>query len=477
MRLIPLIPKFPKMKNKYFKHLFYFLAIILLFSSCKKSKYLDRSPNESLVIPQTLSDFQALLDNDQYMNGTNRLGNGVVPRFEFIGSDDYYTVSNLSTISLSNQYIWNDDIYSSPITDWSFIYKCVFYANEALDGLHALSASTDDLQKYNNIKGSALFYRSFAFYHAAQVYAPPFDNNTADNDYGICLKLTSDINEKISRSSVRSSYNRIIDDVKQSISLLPVTPLYKTRPSKPAAYALLAEVYLSMRDYNNALLYSDSCLQLEKSLIDYNSISHVVNSTAKPFIRFNPEVLFQALINSSTLMSTSTANVDSILYSAYDPNDLRKTLFYVSGTVFSKPGYLYIRSYDGSTSLFGGLATDQTYLTRAECYARTGNVTGAMNDLNTLLIKRWKAGTFTSLTASSQTDALNKVLIERRKELVFRGTRWTDLRRLNKEGANITITRKFNGQTYSLSPNSLFYTYLIPPDVMSFNLAMPQNLR
>jgi starch-binding outer membrane protein, SusD/RagB family len=452
---------------------------LIFCSSCKKSLYLDASPNNALVIPQTLSDYQAILDNDQNMNGTAALGNGVVPEFEFVGCDDYYTTYDLSSLgqSFENMYIWNDDIYSINVPDWSFIYRSVFYANEVLDGIPSVSITTKDQQEYNNLRGSALFYRAHAFYHAAQVYAPVFDSTTAVKDYGICLRLTSDINEPIFRASVKDTYLRIIEDLKESLLLLPQTPLYKTRPSKPASYALLAKVYLSIRDYNNSFLYADSCLQTYNKLIDYNTVPNNTASATPSFARFNDEVIFQALINSSPLMSLGVANVDTTLYNSYDSNDLRKSLFFLNGTDFGLSGYFFAGSYDGSYSNFAGLSTDETYLIRAEGYARQGNLLASMNDLTTLLQNRWVTGTFIPLTASSSSDALNKVLLERRKELLFRGTRWMDLRRLNKESENISIIRLLNGQTYTLKPNSAYYTYLIPPDVISFNPKMPQNPR
>jgi hypothetical protein len=70
-----------------------------------------------------------------------------------------------------------------------------------------------------------------------------------------------------------------------------------------------------------------------------------------------------------------------------------------------------------------------------------------------------------------------KILTERRKELIFRGLRWPDLRRLNKDGAGVSVTRKLDGQTYTLTPNSLKYTWLIPQQVIDFNPGMPQNPR
>jgi hypothetical protein len=52
--------------------------------------------------------------------------------------------------------------------------------------------------------------------------------------------------------------------------------------------------------------------------------------------------------------------------------------------------------------------------------------------------------------------------------------RWMDLKRLNKIGANITITRTLNGKTYTLVPNSPRYAIELPPVVIGLT-GMPQN--
>jgi hypothetical protein len=75
-------------------------------------------------------------------------------------------------------------------------------------------------------------------------------------------------------------------------------------------------------------------------------------------------------------------------------------------------------------------------------------------------------GSFTPYPVMSAAEALDTVLAERRKELAFRGIRWSDLRRLNQEDWNITLTRNLNGTPYTLPPNSKLYTLPIPPDVI-----------
>jgi hypothetical protein len=46
------------------------------------------------------------------------------------------------------------------------------------------------------------------------------------------------------------------------------------------------------------------------------------------------------------------------------------------------------------------------------------------------------------ITAGSSDEASQLILQERRKELLFRGLRWIDIKRLNKEGAGIVLKRK-----------------------------------
>lgn len=66
------------------------------------------------------------------------------------------------------------------------------------------------------------------------------------------------------------------------------------------------------------------------------------------------------------------------------------------------------RGYSGTILPFTGIATDEVWLIRAEALAKTGQWQAAMADLNTLLQKRWRTGTFVPLTALNATDALEK---------------------------------------------------------------------
>jgi hypothetical protein len=133
-------------------------------------------------------------------------------------------------------------------------------------------------------------------------------------------------------------------------------------------------------------------------------------------------------------------------------------------------------SYNRSIYPFTGLAVDEVYLIRAEMYARANKKDEALGDLNAVLLNRYKAGSFTPVTAATPEAALAIILEERRKELVFRGLRFTDVKRFNKEGKAITLTRSVNGVTYTLPPNDRRYALPIPPDELLLN-DVQQNQR
>lgn len=460
-------------RNNY---IYFFILVAILAASCNKSKYLDALPDQRLVVPKTLEDFQAILDNDAVMNGSGP--SGLIPAFTEESSDNYYfndDILNSVDIFYKQVYTWSlGDNYGDIFKDWEAPYTAIFFSNVVLDGLSEVSVSAGQQAFYNNVKGSALFYRSYMFYNLAQVFTPPYDATSAGDQLGLPLRLSGDIGEGIRRSSLKDTYDRIVSDLKLANTLLPVEGKYKTRPSQWACTGLLARLYLTIGNIDSALYYSNQCLNISDTLMDYNNNPFINSNDFYTVRRLNPEVIFQSTLGqlNRILLAPGISFVDSTLYKSFSEDDLRKTIYFFD----LNPGIAFRGSYDAETP-FAGIAVDEVLLTRAECYARKGNTADALADLNRLLRYRFMQGTFTDYTAADGAEALMKVLAERRKELLMRGMRWTDIRRLNKEGANIIITRKVNGQTVQLPANDLRYTFLIPKNAISFHPDMPQNPR
>jgi hypothetical protein len=449
--------------------MFVFASVVLL--SCKKD-WIEVKSDKALDVPNSIEDFQALLDNANIMNDNH-------PSLGEISADNYYlpdaTWDSWASILNRNAHVWAQNVYSDVTTDlnnWNNPYRQVFYANIALEGIDKLGKQGYNELAWNNVKGSALFFRGQAFFTLSQLFAKPY-SLTFPDDAGIPLRLNAEPNYVSVRSNLQETYDQILSDLQGSVDYLPNIPLYKTRPSKPAAYALLSRFYLVKQDYVNALKYADLCLKIYDSLLDYNTLN--ANATF-PIPQINREVIFMTTMETAGFLP-NTHIVDSTLYKSYNINDLRMKVLYKAGT----GGPYFNGTYTGGVAIFnsrtfGGIATDEIYLTRAECYARSGNITAAMGDLNALMSKRMKTGFFVPFTATNANDALKLVLQERRKETPFRGLRWLDLRRLNSEGASITLTRKLKGQLYTLPPNDAKYVLPIPPDVISLT-SMAQNER
>ncbi|RZM11578.1 MAG: RagB/SusD family nutrient uptake outer membrane protein, partial [Pedobacter sp.] len=190
-----------------------------------------------------------------------------------------------------------------------------------------------------------------------------------------------------------------------------------------------------------------------------------------PFPLFNIEVLFDTYVPPGAPISSSRGRIDPGLIQSYQANDLRKGLFFMqTGT-----NYFFKGTYH-QPALFFGIATDEMYLILAECLIRNGRIQPGLSTLDKLLVNRFKTGSYIPAVAADGKQALKIVLEERRKELVMRGLRWMDLKRLNAEGANIMVTRVINNETVNLLPNDPRYALPIPEDIISLT-GIAQNER
>jgi len=454
--------------------IFFVLVISFTVVSCKK--YLDKPQNENFAVPTTLAHLQSLLDYKESMNEYS------TPSMLEASADDYFLLSaDYNAIATSHSriapYTWDADRFDRD-NDWKKCYYPVYVANLCIEQGDKIERTFSNAAEWDNVRGSAYFFRAYYFLELLWNYAKAYDASTASTDPGIAVRLISDINEPTSRASVSDSYKQVIADAKVAAEMLPDRSIHPLRPSRAAAYGLLARVYLSMRDYDSAFNYSNKSLQIYHELMNYNSDPDIVagfGSTTPPFRKYNKETVFFTGINtfSTSYLPTNGARIDSTLYASYNTNDLRKLAFFnLIGNYYAFKGS-YVSDPSGQ---FSGIATDELFLIRAECKARLGDKDGALIDLNQLLINRYKSGFFTPVTAANAQQALAIILTERRKELLMRGLRWNDLKRFNKEGANITITRIVNGQTFTLPPNDPRYAQLIPQEIIELT-GMPQNSR
>lgn len=448
------------------------VIVSLAAASCKKQ--LETRPNSNVLVPTTPTQMHGLLDNPEVFSYGHTLG--LVSADEFYFTSTYY---QLLTETMKNLYTWQDYPFKATETqyDYTRIYQQILYANIVLERLNRLNASAD--RELYAIKGDALFKRALAFNMALELYSPAYDFHTASTDMGIPLKLTSDNDVPISRSSVQECYDQILSDLNEAKDLLQLRPdpLHRNRASGIAALALMARISLCMDKWQESALQATAVQQGYDSLINYNTINADIEV---PLPGDNREVIYPLKApdknNENALIAPlagSGANVDSNLIRSYESNDLRLKLFF-------KP---HGKSHGLRTCLTGtyvpfeGICLSEIYLILAESNARLNKPDTALFYLEKLLRARYKTSANLSLPDSHQPDSLlNRILVERKKELAFRGQRWSDIKRLNKLNCNIVQQRVVDVKTYTMQVNDLRYALLLPePTIQSNN--MKQNPR
>lgn len=455
----------------------FYAACIFLVIGCSDS-FLDEKPASSIINPKSLEECRSLLENDQQLNNK-------MPAFVQLASDEYYydEITWQSTVFVQerNAYIWKDDIYDGnpSMTEWNNSFYSIYITNVVLGVLENIEITALNEKEYEDIKGTALFFRAMWNFALAETFCMPYSKESAASELGIPLRKSPNVNTLEKRASLKETYEAIIEDLEQALFLLQSKQptIAKNRPSIATANALLARVFLVMADFDKAYKHASNSFSAYSSLLDYNTLNL---SEDVVFGQGNPEILLMAIEDgySSTAPGRSSPNtfVDSTLIELYDLKDLRLQAYFTFNSDKKANRKNLYSAGISSFYCFRGIATDEVLLILAECLARKNELKEVKTLLDKLYQNRFASEDVPVLTFKNVEDALHQVLDERRKELLFRGTRWSDVRRLNVEGRNISMKRSLGKNSYILEPNSLKYAFLIPNNELELS-GLVQNKR
>lgn len=448
------------------KRIFTYLICLMTFlniTSCRD--FLEEKSSSKLTTVESLADLQALLDNYGFLN-TEFASSGETSADDYYLSDAQY--NSLYFDEDKRLYTWMPDHVAKPASlgnNWMSCYRAIYVCNAVLQSLEAEDYPKAEAEK---IRGQALALRAARYLDAVQVWCLAYDPATAGSTLGLPLRLDPDFNSPSTRASLEETYAQILNDLLAAAPLLPEQQVSKMRISRTAVLGLLARTYLFMGNYEQALFYSDKALEITSTLMDFTTLDPMAEY---PMQEMNAEVLFWG--GMAYEYHLIPAYIEPTRYNSYDDDDLRKEVFFKvtdDGDVYYK-GY-----YNNANGPNTSVTVDELYLIRSESLARRGNFSEAMSVLNSLLLTRWKPGTFIPLHANSTQEALAVILEERRKELLLRGLRWADVKRYNRDGAHLTLTRTVNGKTYQLDPNDLRYAIAIPEEIIQLS-GIAQNPR
>lgn len=442
------------------------LFVSTLLVSC--DSLVDVKP-KGFMIPQSAADLRMMMDNVS--------GNYTMPRPVTIGYDlikyagDYVEYKDSEPLEGNAENVYAYYMRDKRLIeehnhgDIIYMYQLVALSNAVLDIL----PTTNDLseKERNQIKGEALVHRAYAFLTMVNIHARHYDINTASSDPGIPMPLNHDINMNIPpRSTVKEAYDLIIKDLTEAVNLTGDLSDIRAYPSKASAHALLARTYLFMGDFDQALTYASLALELSDflyNLEDYLTENGALNSPTRDFISkesfLHKEVSWE-------FSGSASRYVSNEFWALFTEGDLRSKYY------SEKNGIHHYVNYPMS---FSGILISEMLLTRAECNARKGNLTSALQDINKIRKHRFLSANYIELISTDKEEVMNWVLRERKIELAWVGLRWFDMKRLNKEvDYQTTLTRTYQGKTLVFEPNSDLWVFPFPGTMLE-NGVVVQN--
>ncbi|WP_316818781.1 RagB/SusD family nutrient uptake outer membrane protein [Pedobacter nyackensis] len=442
--------------------LIYTIMIPAMFSvSCKK--FLDVKP-KGVIIAETINDYQGLL-NSQFVLNSFGLNTPIIFPTDDIMDPTFNLQSQTSP--KGNMYFWTAYINNSSVRPdlWADMYSSIANLNVVTEGV--LSAIDGTPLQKRQLYAEAMVAKVFNYVHLLSFFSPAYSKSTAGSDYGVPYITSTDVSATVpERLSLQACYDQLIKDVVNAIPDLPEENLNNTRVTKSAAYGMLTRIYMSMGDYVNASKYADLVLGSDKAtILNYNNYV----GGKLPATNSNAEELWVKYCNNSSFRYSDE------LLSQYDrANDLRITFL---ATTKADGIYYGSQTYNPNR----GITYAEIYLDKAECLARAGDFNGALDIVNNTIRKnRFTPSKYTPLAATNTETGIKAVLEERRRELAFKGLRWIDMKRLDKDGRMPAVKRVAKDGTTvlaTLMPGSLAYTFQIPLMVQSFNADMPLNKR
>lgn len=432
------------MKNKIKIFLTGF-GLLTLFSC---DSFLEEKPQKALLIPQTFEDVRGLLDYYSFFR--------IKPLTLFIAADEWETPSeNWATFAPweQNTYLWQKDRFD-PLersADYINLHGQLNTANTALKILEDLENKNE--ATHGQLRGDALAIRSGVLIDLAVLFLPSPQSNRSE-EVRIPINLSADINAPLQMIGIRDLLDLVKRDLDEAFSLLPDRSEFKTRADKRVVKSLLARIYLYEQNWDEAFKAANFVVANGDGLLEYSEID---STLFYPFKLFNSETVWFREFQSSGVNAGPATYILPELYDSYQANDLRKVLFFRMSPT-QRP--VFKGSYTGGFLFFSGISLPELYLTAAEAAIRSGRVEEGLKKLNELGKTRYRA--FESWIDLSQEEALQLTLFERRKELVFRGTRWMDMKRFRQLDPSFKATREIYETVYELVDEDQ-YTMEIPP--------------
>ncbi|WP_299664644.1 RagB/SusD family nutrient uptake outer membrane protein [uncultured Polaribacter sp.] len=496
------------MKNKISIYILLPLITILTWNACDDDDFLDQLP-KGVAIAKTTSDFRKLLDNvdnERFPHSFSQTSAylDVLTDNVSVDSTDWaswrFTAEHFQELFTFKDFVFiYDNLRDDP--NWKPSFYIASLSSTILEEINKVT-DNDNLKK--QLIAETKVHRAYGYLTLVNVYAKTYNESSASSDLGVPIVTLPSALPSLERSSVQEVYDFILKDLNEAIEDLPEdVDIYNHRPTKTAAYAILARAYLYMGNYEKAFEFADKSLQIRNFLYDLNTEYSGADPYYTAITKISRTTDQEILLHKTTTQGFYSRNyniIDTLSFdniypgftkmgSNYTNLDLRRTLWFrgwdTSNTIKeSNNAYHFVYYGNHSTFRYGldnrnadrsdniPITTAEMYVTRAEASARLGNLGQAISDINFIGRKRYKTGTYVDFSSNNQNEVISAVLAERRRELYGKDLRLFDVKRLN-----VAFSHKLGSATINVPANDSRLIHPIWDGYLEQNPEIEQNDR
>jgi len=475
---------------KIFRIVIFLSSIALLLGNQACSEWLNLLPEDELVSDEF---WMSQEDVESVLSNTYGTFSGEVKKLLLWGELRGGLMSEGRNIPSDPSRILKGDVTeTNSLTSWSALYKVINGANQIIQFAPSVVDRDPSFSKLelNQIISEALFLRSISYFYLVRTFKEvplilePYTSD--EQDYYPAKSTEEDV-----MSQIISDLNRALDNAVISFGSVEYD---KGRATRYAIGALLADVYLWLDDYNNAIIHCDEIIGSGRFALlgagNWFQNFYPGNSNSSIFeIQFSKRWgTTPGLYETFSYQRGRQYTINPRILDIYEPEDVRGL-----GTTYSSNNleiwkYVGINpeeergdAYNDNNFIIYRLA--DIMLMKAEALIQLDNFDDALSIINEIRTKRGIGETSMEPTKEAFEDLL---LDERARELAAEGKFWFDLIRIGKRDnyrrkervitaliLNASADVILSLQTKFQDPNSWFLP--VSRDELQINTNLQQN--
>jgi tetratricopeptide (TPR) repeat protein len=433
-------------------------------------------------IPTTWEDYNAFIRNNytyHYLD-PDQLG--------LLMGDMFKVPSAVSSPSLTRTHYYADEsanridlMAGTDKNPYFNAYEGLFAWNLIVENVPEATECTQAQREMLIAQGRVL--RAMHYFYLTNYYADQYCEATK-NKLSVPLLTSASVEAPSPQVTIQEMYEFLLDDLNKAAGdALPVNAETILHPNRALGYGMLARVYLSMGDYENALKNASLALQQNDKLFNWvtfyeaDKARYDAPNSYSTRVKGNPEIDnvenyiygygsftsgWRGLNNTNYAISPERA-------ARFEQGDTRLLTHWKSR--FSASGIHYYAGIYALEMNRGGMRSPEMYYIKAECLARKGgteNIKEAMSLVNKVRKTRILPEYYEDWSASSTKEAVEKIIRDKESEYIQSQVIFCDYRRLNKDPDYAReFPRTIEGVEYVLKPDSHLWIMPFPREAVS----------